>query len=414
MRGDRSGPPVGRAFAVFLAASALLMVAVVWEVSQWDGADSIGNGRPTYLGAVATTVFAVCGLVGVYRSLTTDEHLAGILGVVLWGPAAVWSAMVFVAAGSGGRVNTIGQTLSDVALVLAAVVAYVLLGRGFKNARWAEVFAGLAATNIVLVSASVSARPLFSNSSVALVSLAIVASMAGLYGLLVDIEVADAANRARLQASNKRLVGVIRGTEDLLHDLRSGLLSIEAAARVSGDNIGPSISQEAARLRKMTMVDEAESTNFDLVAGVKALIETKRASGTGVEFTSPDTAEVHGSESEVLAIVDNLVSNAVRHGRPPLSVDIVSKDEGDQRVTEVSVVNGGAALNPSTLSKWFRRGFTTSDEGDGIGLDRAQRLAERNGAEVIVVAEGTDRAKSTLTLRCAVSLFETPESAESR
>ena len=179
--GVRSGPPVGRAFALFMVATGSIVVMVFWEATQWDSVTNSDGGRPSYFGAVATTVFAVSGLVGVYRSLNTDEYLPGVIGVVLWGPAAVWSAMVFVAAGVGGRVSTVGQTMSDFALVLAAVVAYVLLGRGFKRARWAEVFAGLSATIIVGVSALVSARPMFSNSSMGLVSLAIVASMAGLY-----------------------------------------------------------------------------------------------------------------------------------------------------------------------------------------------------------------------------------------
>lgn len=416
---------------LFTVAAALLLVVALREYQSSVSGAGEGLALPrTEFGVVATTILALTGLLGLYRALTAEAIMPGVLSVVFWGPATVWASSVFVSTGSTAADLSERRFVSELIIPLVAVVGAVLLVRGLRRARWIEVFVGLSATEIVLVGTVVAAQPRFADQSNGLLALVVLASMTGLYGMLVDIEVAAYRSSRALKASHDRLVGVIRGNEDLLHDLRSGLLSIEAAARTSGDRLAPTISAEAARLRRLTFDADQDQVEFDLVAAVTPVVETKRASGHELSFTAPEKVEVCGYEADLLAIIENLLSNALRHGRPPVGVEIVdylqeipeptdghAKNESSrgaalavvERVVEVVVTNGGVGFTPSLKARWFDRGFTTSAKGSGIGLDRVRSLAERNDAEIQVEADGDNATRSVLRLRFGADTAALPD-----
>jgi anti-sigma regulatory factor (Ser/Thr protein kinase) len=74
----------------------------------------------------------------------------------------------------------------------------------------------------------------------------------------------------------------------------------------------------------------------------------------------------------VVLILSELTSNAVRHGRPPLSVRL--RRLGDRAVVEVA--DGGGRLP--------RRRQATPDDEAGRGLDLVSRIAARHGVRMIV------------------------------
>jgi signal transduction histidine kinase len=218
--------------------------------------------------------------------------------------------------------------------------------------------------------------------------LAAVAAMICLYGLLVDLEMAEHRSLVELIESRKRIAIEVEQVEELLHDLRGGLLAIEAAIGSFDDELAGPLRAEAARLRRLTLTGARTAADFDLVERVRNLVAARRAAGVTVDLRAPEEAVAWGEESEVLAIVDNLLSNAERHGEPgPIMVEIAEGDE----VTRLSVSNSGRlpAGDPNAV---FGRGVTTHPDGQGLGLARARLLADVNGAELRV---GPARAGQT-------------------
>ena len=73
-------------------------------------------------------------------------------------------------------------------------------------------------------------------------------------------------------------------------------------------------------------------------------------------------------------MVDNLLLNAVRHGRPP--VTLAARAEGSQVV--VTVADAGAGVPRAVLPRLFQR-FGTSTGGTGLGLYIVRELALAHG-----------------------------------
>ncbi len=369
-QGSRSGPPVGRAFVAFTVVMLLLFFLAVAELSNLV---DLPADLSAQFGLVAVTTFALAGLLAAYRALTIRNWWAGAMAVVLLGPGATWCWAAFVT-------DAPNPQLSASLIVLAAgVLAVVLLSTGFRTAHWLEVFGGLGTCALTLVAVLVR----FDSSTTTATTPALLAAVAGmicLYGLLVDLEMAEHRSLVELVESRKRIEQEVSQVEELLHDLRGGLLAIEAAiGSFDGELAGP-LRNEAARLRRLTLTGGRSVGDFDLVDRVGNLVATRKAAGVDILFRAPKQATAWGEESEVLAIVDNLLSNADRHGGPGTIVVEISCDDG---ATRLSVRNKGR-LQAESPDAAFERGTTTHPEGQGLGLARARMLADVNGAELRV------------------------------
>ena len=368
---SRPGPPVGRAFATF--------GAVIVALSALGALELAGRFQPpsavaAQFGIVATTTFAIAGILAFYRALTIANPWAWAIVAVLIGPGAVWTWATFID-GPGS------PTSSSLVVLAAGTLSMVLLIQGLRLTHWLEVFGGLGSFGLVLVAVMVRLEPAATDSmSPAL--LAAVSGMICLYGLLVDLELAEHRSLVELTSSRERIQNEVARVEELLHDLRSGLLAIEAAiGSFDGELAGP-LRAEAARLRRLTLAGARTVTEFDLADRVASLVASRRAGGPAISLDGPETATVWGEESEVLAIVDNLLANAERHGQAGTIRVAISTGEAG---VELSVSNRGElpAGDPEAV---FHRGFSTHPDGEGLGLARARMLADINGGQLRVGA----------------------------
>src|SRR5262249_51370769 len=80
-------------------------------------------------------------------------------------------------------------------------------------------------------------------------------------------------------------------------------------------------------------------------------------------------------------IVSNLVSNAIRHGAPPILVK-ARRRGSELRVTIEDHGQGVAPEFVSSLFERFTRGGTAASEGAGLGLSIAQSYARAHGGTI--------------------------------
>ncbi|MDH3679714.1 MAG: HAMP domain-containing histidine kinase [Acidimicrobiia bacterium] len=383
--GSRPGPPVGQALVAFTVTIVALLLFAGADVA---GSLDVPVGTASQFGVVATTTFAIAGMLAAYRALAIRNGWAAAIGAVLLGPGAAWSWLTFVAGGPAP------QAVNSLVVLSGGGMAIVLLARGLRRAHWLEVFGGLGSLGLGMVAVLVRLDPAATGTASPAL-LAAVAGMTCLYGLLVDVEVAEHRSLIELIESRERIEEEVSRVEDLLHDLRSGLLAIETAVGSFDDDVAAPLRAEAARLRRLTLTGARTIELFDLADRVRNLVAARRVAGVPVTLRGPEQATAWAEESEVLAIVDNLVTNAERHGHSgPILVEIAGGDV----VTRVSVSSRGQlpAGDPEAI---FRRGVTTHPHGRGLGLARARMLAVLNGAELQVSPAQAGHTTFVLTLR---------------
>ena len=177
------------------------------------------------------------------------------------------------------------------------------------------------------------------------------AAVDGAAALLADgWETQDAEQRARL-------LGAISASARRLHRLAADL---SAASRLQSDTL-------AIVNEEVSMVDLLESA-----------LERARASDPGVEITvHADDVRFPGDPARLGQAVDNLVDNAVRHGRSPISIT------GTGRADRVSIAvhDAGVGVADDLAAKLFDRFVSGSGSGTGLGLYLVREIARRHGGE---------------------------------
>ncbi|MEG0385547.1 MAG: HAMP domain-containing sensor histidine kinase [Solibacillus sp.] len=85
-------------------------------------------------------------------------------------------------------------------------------------------------------------------------------------------------------------------------------------------------------------------------------------------------------------IIDNMISNAIKHNSPKTKIDIIVQKESDNFFT-VHINDSGNGMDQSTLDKLFERYYrgTNSEEntsGSGLGMSIAKQLTLAHGGEI--------------------------------
>ena len=208
-----------------------------------------------------------------------------------------------------------------------------------------------------------------------------------------------------------------RSTEDLFsasdemamvaHDVRSPLTVLLGAARHLARTDEPeelraqlaAMVERAAKqleglvddlLRTAQPADAVRSLArepVDLTALVRDLAEQVSVShDVEVEVHAEDPVTTWTDVGAVERIVQNLLENAVRHGGPPFSIDLVTTPTG----VSLAVANHGPSMDDATRARLFRRfrPGTQTTSRTGLGLHIVWRLASALGGSVEVREEG--------------------------
>lgn len=138
----------------------------------------------------------------------------------------------------------------------------------------------------------------------------------------------------------------------------------------------------AARLTGGTITARRE------VVGAAELIAEALApipDGDGVRVAAPERADVALDPEHGRRMIGHLVDNAVKYGRPPVTVEV---RPAARRAVEIAVTDRGRGVAAAFVPRLFdafaqgSRGTNRTVSGTGLGLTIVRGLAELNGGQV--------------------------------
>lgn len=320
----------------------------------------------------------------------------------------------------------VGPTLFHQHMIRAGVddhdAAVLHAERAFRDA--GAVVLGLALGAATAASAAVSlalARRI--SRSLAAVSTAAARVGAGQYesrvptaGLGAEFDrLADSFNAmaARLHDA-ERLRG--RLLADVAHEVRTPVATITGYLEAIEDGVqaldSPTIAvlrDQAARLTRLAAdlaaVTHAEAGDLNLnlepvppreilVAAARAAQERAAAGGVAVHVhSSGDLPLVRADRHRAAQVLDNVLTNAIRHTPPGGSVTLTAADRG--ATIELAVTDTGDGIPAEHLPHVFERFYradTARDRahgGSGIGLAISKALVEAHGGTITAASSGS-------------------------
>jgi signal transduction histidine kinase len=350
---------------------------------------------------------------------------AGILGAALLGLALCWPI--------APRIAFLGVPLGY--LILAATLREAAGGgtSGFGGlfllpVLWLAVTAGRRELALILAAMAAAqllpivlvGAPEYPQSG--LRGALILTTVAAVTGLMVQRLSADGRRRtAQLAEQNERLLELDRLKDEFVatasHELRTPLTSLSGYLDMSLDPAeGPlspaceghlRIAQRNAD-RLAVLVDQllflarADSHPLDLdrrpVALAGILEEAAETAGPAahakdisLRVEADDPPDVLADRPQILRVVDNLVSNAVKFTPEGGSVRLAARREG--RAAIVEVTDTGLGIPPSEQPELFNRFYRGTSAtkkaipGSGLGLAISQVIAEAHGGTIQLESE---------------------------
>ncbi|OZF27619.1 two-component sensor histidine kinase [Rhodococcus sp. 14-2483-1-2] len=166
-----------------------------------------------------------------------------------------------------------------------------------------------------------------------------------------------------------------------------------AAARIVSGEIGK-LARLVEDLIEMSRHDAQQARlvldDVDLVELVRHSL-TRRGWAESVELRGPNSIDATVDPRRIDVVVANLVGNALRHGAPPVRVEMSARPEW----VDVTVVDHGPGISPEDNHAIFRRFYKVDtargrSEGSGLGLSLAAENVRLHGGTITA-----DRVDST-------------------
>jgi PAS domain S-box-containing protein len=221
----------------------------------------------------------------------------------------------------------------------------------------------------------------------------------------------------------------------LAHELRNPMAPLKNAIEYLQMKSPPSpevkwafgvIGRQMQQMTRMVddLLDVARITNdklelrkkpVELVTVLRTAMETAKPliEDAGLNFVvsmPPQPVNLAVDPVRVAQIIANLLNNATKYSRPGGSIWLAAHEREGEAV--ITVRDNGIGIDPALMPGIFAM-FAHADraeEGLGIGLSLARRLAEMHGGNLVARSEGADKgAEFTLHLPLGQAVSVPPE-----
>mgnify|MGYP001820620731 FL=1 len=379
---------------------ALFALTFLWLVPTRviaAGFDHDESGYTVYavLGLAATAGLLVGG-VGVARPRL---FRAAVAPRWLWlGGSVVVIASVIMADWLSVSATTTIELEARVAVVVFAATASLYLLVGHRERRWLQGWVGLGLMSLCYAELLVAYSGGRMSFLVVASLLRLTAACVMLNGVARELVDAYVAQQQRLfgavlnlQADEIGKIAAQSREAEIRHDLRSGLIAIQAAMSafsrtradtefLSGTTLTDAVSAEIKRLWVLTdrTSERQEPVVYDLAEVVAPALACHR-SLIDLDARVPAGLRLKGQPDAVVGAIVNLLTNARTHAAGA-SVELTATRVGP--FVEVEVSDDGPGVADEVRPRLFDRGFTTRRDGTGLGLDIALQLTRSQGGDL--------------------------------
>ncbi len=219
-------------------------------------------------------------------------------------------------------------------------------------------------------------------------------------------EAADQAQFLAVTAHELRSpVGVLSGSASLLADHWSDMTADERSDLFESVRLGSARLQRllndlltASRLgskRIRPLLQEVELSDVLATSVAAARAKTPEAE---IHLDGDVTARVVGEPDRLGQIFDNLIGNALRHGRPPVTIRLRRAGAA----VEVGVADAGDGVDPAVRDRLFQRFAAGGNRGGtGLGLFIVRELARAYGGDAWYQPDEGSSGAFVVSLRTA-------------
>lgn len=275
-------------------------------------------------------------------------------------------------------------------VALFGLGALVLLIRGYHSSDPALSFIGMNLLGLelgyVLTAGAASSG---SGAWLGAAFISLVGAIIGMWGVLRLVRVSAESRQGDLLAASLYRVQTLQFeslAEERLHDLRSGLLSVEAFATTL--DVTPSVDllvEEVARLRELVSASHSVE-RIDVHEIIAGVVRARAALGVSIEYSGEPELGLLGVRSDLCEVIQNVVDNSVRHVHAA-HIRIDASRVGDR--VSITISDDGTGFDEEFLPVLFERGFSTHNDGTGLGLHIVRRLVGQLGGDV-ALSNGPD------------------------
>ncbi|WOE74236.1 ATP-binding protein [Alterisphingorhabdus coralli] len=180
--------------------------------------------------------------------------------------------------------------------------------------------------------------------------------------------------------TRKRFLKVMAGEAHRMQQLISDLISL---SRIEAEKFKP----------PENLVDMA-----DLLDEVKVIFDDRYDRNIILDI-DPSVRTVRGDRSQLSQMIQNLVSNSIKYGRPETPIMIRLKPSRTGSMARLAVIDEGDGIDPKHLPRLTERfyrvdsGRSRQIGGTGLGLSIVKHIVERHGGRLEInstVGKGTN------------------------
>lgn len=124
---------------------------------------------------------------------------------------------------------------------------------------------------------------------------------------------------------------------------------------------------------------------------------------SGAQVTSDRLPTVLGDEGQLGQVFQNLISNAMKYGRPDVAPAIHVKANGNEQECIVQIADNGIGISPShqeLIFSPFKRLHGREIPGTGIGLAVCRKVIEAHGGRIWVDSEVGEGSTFSFSIPC--------------
>lgn len=228
----------------------------------------------------------------------------------------------------------------------------------------------------------------------------------------VDVEGTDeiASLASSFNQSAEKIERLVNSNRQLLanasHELRTPLARVRLGVEMLKEKKDPkrqvALEADIAELDQlideillMSRLDTGSSPQLNETIDIFGLMveEANRYEDCGI---SGESCDVSGNSKLLRRAIRNLIDNAFKHGKPPVSVSVEPK--GKHVVIRVNDQGGGIAeeLRDKVFQPFFRAPGKQNVEGYGLGLALVKQIAEAHGGNAKIVSKNSDGEKGSV------------------